>query len=114
MKNYNSLAEMKDKVHPSIYYFHVDLIAATSKEHPDTSFDDFTAALGGPVKVIESLEEWLALLETVPSSDSQYFFDNVLQTPDKLFIVAFIAISDLGGPLYYVPIQISKQAGELK
>ena len=112
MKKYDNLEELK-AAHPSIYYHQENIDKQIIKDYNLDSIQSYNGLLGGHVIVIESVDEWNALLSIIPCKDDVYMFDGVAQTDDELFMTVFIASNDAGGPLYYVPRQIYTQRGSI-
>jgi hypothetical protein len=110
MKSFNSLSEMKN-THPSIIQYQESVEKELKMSFPDIDLSDYNTTLGGKVNIVETLDEWLSILEKVPCVEGVYMFDDLRETFDKLYIIVFIATNDAGGPLYYVPKQIYSQEG---
>jgi hypothetical protein len=97
MKKFNSLEEMEYNVSPEIYDFAHDLINKCVETDPDNAslfVHDFINGFGGEFFLIEN-EEDLEHLHDMPE---------IIRVAGKSgYVHIYYALSDSGGPSYFMP-----------
>ena len=97
MKNFNSLEEMRGNVSEDLYDFADDLVSKAIELDPDNAdlfLNDFTNGFGGEFFIIEEEQELMHL----------YDMPEIVRIAGKSgYVHLYYALSDSGGPSYFMP-----------